>query len=229
MDQTGYDAVWLAEHHFNTYSVCPSTTLMGMHVAARTKRLRIGTAVTLAGFYHPLRLAEELALLDNLSGGRLNWGAGRGYDATEFRAFGVKPEESAERMRECRHRARGVSRQPREPPGHGVEDVECCPSRAPASARGSRPRRGGVLRAAESGFSILMDPPVARGDQAQARALPRDSNTMLLRGARSRSRACRGAPTDEAALAAARGRTVTLGYAKIPGLPADRTPQSTAT
>ena len=82
MDQTGYAAVWLAEHHFNTYSVCPSTTLMGMHVAARTKRLRIGTAVTLAGFYHPLRLAEELALLDNLSGGRLDWGAGRGYDAT---------------------------------------------------------------------------------------------------------------------------------------------------
>ena len=89
MDQTGYDAVWLAEHHFNTYSVCPSTTLMGMHVAARTKRLRIGTAVTLAAFYHPLRLAEELALLDVLSGGRLNWGAGRGFDATEFRAFGV--------------------------------------------------------------------------------------------------------------------------------------------
>src|SRR4029077_20782190 len=58
MDQGGYHAVWLAEHHFNTYSVCPSTTLMGMHVAARTKRLRIGTAVTLAGFYHPLRLAE---------------------------------------------------------------------------------------------------------------------------------------------------------------------------
>ena len=61
MDQTGYDAVWLAEHHFSSYSVCPSVHLMGMQVAARTKNLRIGTAVTLAAFYHPLRIAEEIA------------------------------------------------------------------------------------------------------------------------------------------------------------------------
>ena len=46
MDQTGYDCVWLAEHHFNTYSVCPSVHLMASQVAARTERLRIGTAVT---------------------------------------------------------------------------------------------------------------------------------------------------------------------------------------
>ena len=48
MDRTGYDTVWLAEHHFPTYSVCPSVHLMGMHVADRTERLRIGMAVTLA-------------------------------------------------------------------------------------------------------------------------------------------------------------------------------------
>jgi len=101
MDRTGYDAVWLAEHHFNSFSVCPSVHVMGTHVAARTQRLRIGTAVTLAAFYHPLRIAEEIALLDVLSGGRVNWGAGRGFDATEFRAFGVTPEESAERFREA--------------------------------------------------------------------------------------------------------------------------------
>ena len=70
MEQTGYDAVWLAEHHFSTYSVCPSIHIMGTHIAARTERLRIGTAVSLAPFYHPLRLAEEVALLDVLSGGR---------------------------------------------------------------------------------------------------------------------------------------------------------------
>ena len=101
MDRTGYDAVWLAEHHFNSFSVCPSVHLMGTHVAARTQRLRIGTAVTLAAFYHPLRIAEEIALLDVLSGGRVNFGAGRGFDATEFRAFGVPPEESADRFREA--------------------------------------------------------------------------------------------------------------------------------
>ena len=72
MDQTGYDAVWLAEHHFTHYSVCPSVHLMGMHVASQTQHLRIGMGISLAAFYHPLRLAEEVALLDVLSGGRVN-------------------------------------------------------------------------------------------------------------------------------------------------------------
>ena len=101
MDRSGYDAVWLAEHHFTGYSVCPSVHLMATHVAARTERLRIGTAVSLAALYHPLRLAEEVALLDVLSGGRVNWGAGRGFDPTEFKAFGIPLEQSAERYREA--------------------------------------------------------------------------------------------------------------------------------
>jgi alkanesulfonate monooxygenase SsuD/methylene tetrahydromethanopterin reductase-like flavin-dependent oxidoreductase (luciferase family) len=101
MDRTGFDAVWLAEHHFSTFSICPSVHMVGTMAAARTKRLRIGTAVSLAALYHPLRLAEEVALLDVLSGGRVNWGAGRGFSLTEFNAFGVPPEESAERFREA--------------------------------------------------------------------------------------------------------------------------------
>ena len=72
MDRTGYDAVWLAEHHFSSFSVCPSVHMVGVLAAARTTRLRIGTGVSLAPFYHPLRLAEEVALLDQLSGGRVN-------------------------------------------------------------------------------------------------------------------------------------------------------------
>ena len=101
MDRSGYDAVWLAEHHFTGYSVCPSVHLMGMHVAARTKHLRIGTAVSLAALYHPLRLAEEVAMLDVLTGGRVNWGAGRGFDPVEFKAFGVPLESSKSRFREA--------------------------------------------------------------------------------------------------------------------------------
>ena len=100
MDGGGYDAVWLAEHHFSTYSVCPSVHIMGMHVADITKRLRIGTGVSLAAFYHPLRLAEEVALLDNLSGGRVNWGAGRGFDRKEMEVFGVSRDDSYARFRE---------------------------------------------------------------------------------------------------------------------------------
>src|SRR5437763_10200029 len=101
MDKTGFDAVWLAEHHFTTFSVCPSVHMLGVIAAARTKRLRIGTAVSLAALYHPLRLAEEVALLAVLSGGRVNWGAGRGFDRTELVAFGAPPEESAPRFHEA--------------------------------------------------------------------------------------------------------------------------------
>ena len=101
MDRGGFDAVWLAEHHFTTFSVCPSVHMLGTLAAARTKRLRIGTAVSLAALYHPLRLAEEVALLDMLSGGRVNWGAGRGFAHSEFNAFGIPPEESSERFREA--------------------------------------------------------------------------------------------------------------------------------
>ncbi len=101
MDKTGYDTIWLAEHHFTDYSVCPSVHMMAMHFADRTENLRIGTAVSLAAFYHPLRLAEEIALLDVLSGGRVNWGAGRGFDPIEFAAFGVPIEESRERFHEA--------------------------------------------------------------------------------------------------------------------------------
>ena len=90
MDQNGYDAVWVAEHHFSTYSVCPSIHMMCTHFAANTTNLRIGTGVSLAAFYNPIRLAEEVALLDLLSGGRVNWGAGSGFDPTEFRTFGIE-------------------------------------------------------------------------------------------------------------------------------------------
>lgn len=100
MDSTGYDAVWLAEHHFSSFSVCPSVHMMGVLAAARTTRLRIGTGVSLAPFYHPLRLAEEVALLDVLSGGRVNWGAGRGFARAEFENFGVPPAESTSRFHE---------------------------------------------------------------------------------------------------------------------------------
>src|SRR4029450_10016817 len=63
MDRGGFDAVWLAEHHFTTFSVCPSVHMMGTLAAARTKRLRIGTAVSLGARYHPLRLAEGVGFV----------------------------------------------------------------------------------------------------------------------------------------------------------------------
>ena len=85
----GYDAAWLAEHHFSRYGIAPSIHLTAANLAARTTRIRIGTAVTVLPFFHPIRVAEEIAMLDHLSRGRIDWGAGRGYQGHEFDGFGV--------------------------------------------------------------------------------------------------------------------------------------------
>ncbi len=88
-EQQGYDAFWLAEHHFSRYGLGPSIHLTAAHLAAKTRRMRIGTAVTILPFFHPVRVAEEIAMLDHLSEGRIDWGAGRGYQRHEFDGFGV--------------------------------------------------------------------------------------------------------------------------------------------
>jgi alkanesulfonate monooxygenase SsuD/methylene tetrahydromethanopterin reductase-like flavin-dependent oxidoreductase (luciferase family) len=97
-ERLGYDGFWFAEHHFSRYGIQPSLHLTIAHVAALTSRIRLGTAVSVVPLYHPLRLAAELAMLDVLSGGRLDWGAGRGYQRHEFDAFGVDLASSRERF-----------------------------------------------------------------------------------------------------------------------------------
>jgi len=177
MDEGGFDAVWLAEHHFNTYSICPSPLLMATHVAAKTKNLRIGTGVTLAAFYHPLRLAEEVAMLDVLSGGRVNWGSGRGFDPSEFRAFDVPVEESADRFRECVEIVLASFREDRVTYSGKfwqVEDVEILPKpmqkpHPPVWLAATSP--DSVKRAAAGGYSILMDPHAPHADIGAKRRL----------------------------------------------------------
>ncbi len=181
MDRGGYDAVWLAEHHFHTFSVCPSVHMMGVHVAARTRRLRIGTAVSLAAFYHPLRLAEEVALLDVLSGGRVNWGAGRGFDRTEFRVFGVTPDESAARFQEAVEIVLKAWTQERLS-HHGryfqFDDVEVLPRpmqqpHPPVWLAASSLEA--IERAAARGFTIMMDPHSTHLEIARKRELYRET------------------------------------------------------
>jgi len=164
MDQTGYDAVWLAEHHFTGYSVCPSVHVMAAHVAARTQNLRIGTAVTLAAFYHPLRIAEEIALLDVLTGGRINWGAGRGFDPREFSIFGVPVEESADRFREAVEIVLAAWTNEKldfEGRFHSYQDVEVLPKphqRPHPPTWVAASSIGAVEWASSRGLSIMMDP-----------------------------------------------------------------------
>jgi alkanesulfonate monooxygenase SsuD/methylene tetrahydromethanopterin reductase-like flavin-dependent oxidoreductase (luciferase family) len=164
MDKAGYDCVWLAEHHFNDFSVCPSIHMMGVQAANRTKRLRIGTGVSLAALYHPLRLAEEVALLDVLSGGRVNWGAGRGFHPGEFNAFGVDINESYAMFREHVDAVIAAWREERVTfKGKYVafEDVEVLPKplQHPHPPVWLAASSGEAIEwAAERGFSILMDP-----------------------------------------------------------------------
>ena len=88
-DQCGLDLVWFTEHHFLDDGHLPSFAPMAGAVAARTERVRISTDIALMPFHHPLRLAEDLAVLDNISGGRVELGMGMGYAPHEFRGFGV--------------------------------------------------------------------------------------------------------------------------------------------
>ena len=99
-DELGFDSFWLAEHHFSTYGVLGNPLLFGAAIAERTQRIKIGTAVMVIPFYDPVRLAEDAALLDNISGGRLMLGTGSGYQPKEFAGFNVDPNTSKERYNE---------------------------------------------------------------------------------------------------------------------------------
>lgn len=164
MDKAGYDAVWLAEHHFTPFSVCPSVHLMAAHIAARTSRLRIGTGISLVPFYNPLRLAEEVAMLDVLSEGRVNWGAGRGYQQKEFDAFGVPGKESYAIFREYLQVVLQAWTQERltfEGKYVSYNEVEVLPKplqkpHPPVWLAASSPES--ITWAGNQGFSILLDP-----------------------------------------------------------------------
>lgn len=99
-EDLGFDAVWIAEHHFSRYGIVGTILGFAAHVAGITKRVRIGTAVVVLPFWNPLVVAEEAAMVDQLSDGRLDLGVGRGYQWNEYRGFNLKMDESRERFEE---------------------------------------------------------------------------------------------------------------------------------
>ena len=100
-DQLGFDVAWLAElHFFRPFSIMPAPLYVAVAAAQRTERIRFGTGVILVPFHHPLRIAEETAVVDILTGGRLEVGVGRGTIALHFQGFGVPREDSRERFEE---------------------------------------------------------------------------------------------------------------------------------
>lgn len=88
-EDIGLDTAWFAEHHFTNYSISVSPLMMAAHMAAVTRRIRLGTAVIVLPLYQPMRVAQEIALVDQLSGGRLVLGIGTGYQPFEFERYGV--------------------------------------------------------------------------------------------------------------------------------------------
>jgi alkanesulfonate monooxygenase SsuD/methylene tetrahydromethanopterin reductase-like flavin-dependent oxidoreductase (luciferase family) len=99
-DTLGFHSAWIGEHHFSTLGVNSAPELLLTYIAARTKRIRLAPAVTVLPLHHPIRVAEQWATLDLLSGGRVNFAAGRGYDRREYAPFGASFEENAEMFAE---------------------------------------------------------------------------------------------------------------------------------
>ena len=97
----GFRNIWLAEHHFSTYGYLSRPVQLATFIAAKTTRLRVGTAVIVVPLHHPLVIAEEIATLDLLAGGRVDIGLGRGYQHYEFERFGLELEGSRARWEEA--------------------------------------------------------------------------------------------------------------------------------
>jgi len=91
-----FDSLWPAEHHFSEYGVCGSPALNLAAIARTTKKIRLGTGIVVLPLNNPLRVAEDFATLDQLSGGRVEFGVGRGYQPIEFEGFGIDQAKSRE-------------------------------------------------------------------------------------------------------------------------------------
>ena len=107
-DELGFDYAWIAEHHFSNYGYSVNPLLITAQAAALAKRIRFAQAIFVVPFWQPVRLAEDIALTDILTGGRLDIGVGRGYQPMEFRGLNldiadntVTFRESLEVMKKC--------------------------------------------------------------------------------------------------------------------------------
>ncbi|MCO1660590.1 LLM class flavin-dependent oxidoreductase [Pseudonocardia humida] len=91
-EEAGFDDVWVAEHHFMSYGVCPSALTLAGYLLGATRRITVGTAVTVLSTQHPVAVAEQALLLDQVSGGRFRLGVGRGGPWVDLLVFGSGPE-----------------------------------------------------------------------------------------------------------------------------------------
>ena len=97
----GYDVVGCVEHHFDDYTMCPDVLQFLSYMAGKTSKIKLGSMVVVLPWHDPMRVAEEVSMLDNLSGGRLILGMGRGAGKVEFDGFRLSMDESRPRFVEC--------------------------------------------------------------------------------------------------------------------------------
>lgn len=100
-EQLGFESVFLVEHHFTGSGQVSASLSLLAYLAGRTRTMRLGTAVTVMPWHHPLLLAEQAATVDLVSNGRLDFGVGRGYRANEFHGFAIDPAEAQARYEEA--------------------------------------------------------------------------------------------------------------------------------
>jgi alkanesulfonate monooxygenase SsuD/methylene tetrahydromethanopterin reductase-like flavin-dependent oxidoreductase (luciferase family) len=97
-ERSGLQTVWVAEHHFLASGLCPAPPILLAAMGARTRRIRLGSLVSVLPFHSPIEIAEQYAMLDQLTGGRLNFGVGSGYIPAEFEGFGLDPKDKRDRF-----------------------------------------------------------------------------------------------------------------------------------
>lgn len=95
-EELGYESIWITEHHFSSYSVCPSPLQYLTWLAGKTKTMRLGTSVIVVPWHDPVRVAEEIAVLDHVSDGRAVIGFGRGLGRMEYEGFRIDQSEARE-------------------------------------------------------------------------------------------------------------------------------------
>lgn len=169
LDSLGADLAWFTEHHFVDDGYLPSWVPVAGAMAALTTRIRFGTDICLMPFNHPIRLAEDLAVLDNLSGGRVELGLGMGYAPHEFRGFGIPRSRRVSLMNE------------------GIEVLQHCFSGKRFSYQGQRHQFDNVI--ITPGYVQTGGPPLWIASMSEAgavRAAKYDTN-FLPQGLKHRS------------------------------------------
>lgn len=100
-EELGFDVLWVPEHHFDDYSMCPDNIATLCYLAGRTQRIKLATGAVIVPWNDPLRVVEKVTMLDHMSGGRVILGLGRGLAKMEYEQFGIPMEEARERFDEA--------------------------------------------------------------------------------------------------------------------------------